>query len=64
MKPSSELVHRGSEFGPTNDSAPASVLVALIRHLLQMLPIRIRAVGSHPPEVSDPGAAAHLSTKP
>ena len=47
MKASSEWVHRGSEVSPTDDSAPVGVLVGLISHLLQMLPIRIRAVGSH-----------------
>lgn len=64
MKASSELVHQGSEVGPTDDTAPVSVLVGLISHLLQMLPIRIRAVGSHLTEASDPETPAHLSTKP
>lgn len=64
MKASSELVHRGSEVDPTDDSAPVSGLVSLIRHLLQMLPIRIRAVGSALTEASDPETPAHLLAKP
>lgn len=64
MKASSELVHRGSEVGPTDDSAPVSVLVGLISHLLQMLPIRIRAVGSHLSEASHPETHSQLATKP
>lgn len=54
VKPSAELVHRGSEVSPTDDSAPVSVLVGLISQLLQMLPIRIRAVGTHLAKASDP----------